>query len=115
MAGGLTGLRRLEHAPRKFLLPVHDLAGAEAAEVPHAFRRMRPRDDWQVGAQRARGTHDLPAFDRVGHSDDQRAGAQEVGFAEDGRGRGNYLKNYNDSEHAVKTKSALFFMNFSNI
>jgi hypothetical protein len=27
----------------------------------------------------------------------------------------NYLKNYNDSEHAVKTKNAPFFMNFSNI
>jgi hypothetical protein len=27
----------------------------------------------------------------------------------------NFLKNYNDSEHSVKTKSALFFMNFPNI
>ena len=27
----------------------------------------------------------------------------------------NYLENYNDSEHAVKTKSALFFMDFPNI
>src|SRR3954452_11265779 len=27
----------------------------------------------------------------------------------------NYLENYNDSEHAVKTKNAPFFMNFSNI
>ena len=27
----------------------------------------------------------------------------------------NYLKNYNDSEHAVKTKNAPFFMNFPNI
>ena len=27
----------------------------------------------------------------------------------------NYLKNYNGSEHAVKTKNAPFFMNFSNI
>src|SRR6185437_1948900 len=27
----------------------------------------------------------------------------------------NYLENYNDSEHAVKTKNALFFMNFLNI
>ena len=29
--------------------------------------------------------------------------------------KGNYLENYNDSEHAVKTKNALFFMNFPNI
>jgi hypothetical protein len=27
----------------------------------------------------------------------------------------NYLENYNDSEHAVKTKNAPFFMNFPNI
>ena len=27
----------------------------------------------------------------------------------------NYLKNYNDSEHAVKTKNAPFFMIFPNI
>ena len=27
----------------------------------------------------------------------------------------NYLENYNDSEHAVKTKNASFFMNFPNI
>ena len=27
----------------------------------------------------------------------------------------NYLKNYNFSEHAVKTKTALFFMNFPKI
>ena len=27
----------------------------------------------------------------------------------------NYLKNYDDSEHAVKTKNASFFMNFLNI
>ena len=27
----------------------------------------------------------------------------------------NYLENYNDSEHAVKTKNAPFFMIFSNI
>src|SRR3954470_20194577 len=27
----------------------------------------------------------------------------------------NYLKNYNDSEHAVKTKNASFFMIFPNI
>ena len=27
----------------------------------------------------------------------------------------NYLENYNDSEHVVKTKNAPFFMNFSNI
>ncbi len=27
----------------------------------------------------------------------------------------NYLKNYDDSEHAVKTKNAQFFMNFSNL
>ena len=27
----------------------------------------------------------------------------------------NFLKNYNDSEHAVKTKNAPFFMNFLNI
>jgi hypothetical protein len=27
----------------------------------------------------------------------------------------NYLKNYNDPEHAVKTKNAPFFMNFPNI
>ena len=27
----------------------------------------------------------------------------------------NYLENYNDSEHAVKTKNASFFMIFSNI
>jgi hypothetical protein len=27
----------------------------------------------------------------------------------------NYLKNHNDSEHAVKTKNAPFFMNFPNI
>ena len=27
----------------------------------------------------------------------------------------NFLKNYNDSEHAVKTKNAPFFMNFSNM
>ena len=27
----------------------------------------------------------------------------------------NYLENYNDSEHAVKTKNALFFMIFPNI
>jgi hypothetical protein len=27
----------------------------------------------------------------------------------------NYLKNYNDSEHAVKTKNAPFFINFPNI
>ena len=27
----------------------------------------------------------------------------------------NYLKNYNDSEDAVKTKNAPFFMNFPNI
>jgi len=27
----------------------------------------------------------------------------------------NYLENYNDSEHAVKTKNAPFFMNFLNI
>ena len=27
----------------------------------------------------------------------------------------NYLENYNDSEDAVKTKNAPFFMNFSNI
>ena len=26
----------------------------------------------------------------------------------------NYLENYNDSEHAVKTKNAPFFMNFTN-
>jgi hypothetical protein len=27
----------------------------------------------------------------------------------------NYLKNYNDSKHAIKTKNAPFFMNFPNI
>ena len=27
----------------------------------------------------------------------------------------NYLENYNDSEHAVKTKNSPFFMNFTNI
>ena len=27
----------------------------------------------------------------------------------------NYLENYNDSEHAVKTKNAPFFMSFPNI
>jgi hypothetical protein len=27
----------------------------------------------------------------------------------------NYLENYNDSEHAVKTKNAPFFMNFLNM
>jgi hypothetical protein len=27
----------------------------------------------------------------------------------------NYLENYNDSEHAVKSKNAPFFMNFLNI
>ena len=27
----------------------------------------------------------------------------------------NFLKNYNDSEHAVKTKNVPFFMNFMNI
>ena len=27
----------------------------------------------------------------------------------------NYLENYNDSEHDVKTKNAPFFMNFPNI
>ena len=27
----------------------------------------------------------------------------------------NYLENYNDSAHAVKTKNAPFFMNFPNI
>ena len=27
----------------------------------------------------------------------------------------NYLENYNDSEHAVKTKNVPFFMNFPNI
>ena len=27
----------------------------------------------------------------------------------------NYLENYNDSEHAVKTKNAPFFMNFPNL
>ena len=27
----------------------------------------------------------------------------------------NYLENYNDSGHAVKTKNASFFMNFPNI
>ena len=27
----------------------------------------------------------------------------------------NFLENYNDSEHAVKTKNAPFFMNFPNI
>jgi hypothetical protein len=27
----------------------------------------------------------------------------------------NYLENYNDSEHAVKTKNAPFSMNFPNL
>jgi hypothetical protein len=27
----------------------------------------------------------------------------------------NFLENYNDSEHVVKTKNAPFFMNFPNI
>ena len=27
----------------------------------------------------------------------------------------NYLENYNDSEHAVKTKNAPFFMKFPNL
>ena len=32
----------------------------------------------------------------------------------DGNFTRNFLENYNDSEHAVKTKNAPFFMNFPN-